>query len=513
MSNFVVAVWLLPAVLTGSVVLAETDSSSPSEAETLVGYSRAGATEPAMQAGIDIERFLPLRTVAASDIDSLLAALEQAQPGDLIELADGDYEVPGKRLNMTRSGTSAAPVVIRARHHRQARIIGNGGFGVRDASHIAIVGLVFEHQDLAQALYVENGAHIRFSGNAVRLRERPLEEKADEHRLNWITLTGPDSQYIRIDGNLIENKRNSGVMLATTGSTEMGPDMRAVRYTRIDGNHFRNRLRGGGQSGGVSNFHTLHLGHSGVAHDSARDIIENNLFENCSGGVEIISVKVCDEIIRGNTFIDCLGYLSLRTTHGCLVEGNWFINRSGLPNIQRENWGGAMGAGGVWIIGDDHRVVNNYFEALAVGIRVNRNDTLRRPARHEVEKTEPWVSAFQQVVNPYIAYNTFINCELAMSLGAVANEKRAERYVYPPHGGMVNRNIFFRDGAGPLIVIGGELVDWRWDRNLFYPGQAEGALDANLPANAGRIADAASAAAVHDYWKTMRNVWSNAMPE
>ncbi|MEO0875758.1 MAG: chondroitinase-B domain-containing protein, partial [Bacteroidota bacterium] len=47
---------------------------------------------------------------------------------------------------------------------------------------------------------------------------------------------------------------------------------------------------------------------------SGYTIVEHNLFEDCDGDPEIVSVKSCDNIIRHNTFLASYGTLSLR--HG-----------------------------------------------------------------------------------------------------------------------------------------------------------------------------------------------------
>ena len=47
---------------------------------------------------------------------------------------------------------------------------------------------------------------------------------------------------------------------------------------------------------------------------SGYTVVEFNLFEDCDGDPEIVSVKSCDNIIRHNTFLKSYGTLSLR--HG-----------------------------------------------------------------------------------------------------------------------------------------------------------------------------------------------------
>src|SRR5205085_451321 len=70
---------------------------------------------------------------------------------------------------------------------------------------------------------------------------------------------------------------------------------------------------------------------------------------------EIISSKSCENVYRFNTFLDCAGMLTLRHGNRCLVEGNFFLGHH------------KHGAGGIRVIGEDHKIINNYFEAVDQG--------------------------------------------------------------------------------------------------------------------------------------------------
>src|SRR5690606_29003208 len=119
------------------------------------------------------------------------------------------------------------PVVIRAKNRGRARIVGSGGFRVRKTGHVAIEGFVFEHGDETSALAIQDAHHVRFTRNVVRLRERP-ETEYEQHQLTWIALAGGQTHHNRIDHNLIEEKRNSGPMIATSGTPGNVADMVAV---------------------------------------------------------------------------------------------------------------------------------------------------------------------------------------------------------------------------------------------------------------------------------------------
>jgi len=125
------------------------------------------------------------------------------------------------------------------------------------------------------------------------------------------------------------------------------PAVEAPNYHTIHYNWFGPRPPPG-ENGGE----TIRVGDSGTSMQSSRTLVEDNYFEQCNGEIEIISNKSCDNSYRSNTFEDCEGALTLRHGNRCLVEGNFFLGN------------GRRSTGCVRIVGEDHRVVNNYLERL-----------------------------------------------------------------------------------------------------------------------------------------------------
>ena len=78
----------------------------------------------------------------------------------------------------------------------------------------------------------------------------------------------------------------------------------------------------------------------------------DNYFEHCNGETEIISNKSGENIFQYNTFFESEGTLTLRHGNRATVRGNFFFGND-KPNT-----------GGVRIIGEDHKVYNNYFDGL-----------------------------------------------------------------------------------------------------------------------------------------------------
>jgi poly(beta-D-mannuronate) lyase len=81
-------------------------------------------------------------------------------------------------------------------------------------------------------------------------------------------------------------------------------------------------------------------------------LVEDNIFDQCDGEIEIILVKSLYNTIRRNLFYESDGMLTLRHGNYNTVRDNFFIGN------------GKKNAGGVRIIGEHHTVSNNYMQGL-----------------------------------------------------------------------------------------------------------------------------------------------------
>ena len=115
-------------------------------------------------------------------------------------------------------------------------------------------------------------------------------------------------------------------------------------YHLIDHNYFGERPVYG--SNGAE---TMRVGTSQQAYSSSNTIIENNLFERCSGEVEVISIKSSDNIIRNNTLLECEGVVALRHGDRNTVNNNLFIGN------------GRRNTGGIRVVNAGHRIYDNLF--------------------------------------------------------------------------------------------------------------------------------------------------------
>ncbi len=305
---------------------------------------------------------------SASEIHAVMGTVK---PGDTLIMKNGAWK--DQNIRLTSSGKVEAPVTLRAETPGQAVLCGNSSLQV-DGSYVVVSGLLFTDGYLpsGSAVIRLNGDHNRLTDCAV-VDYNPPSKKS---RYSWVSLKGNSH---RVDHCRLSGQNHSGVTLVVEldGTDNTGRHL-------VEHNYFGNRPEGDGNG-----FETIRVGTSTYSMQNARVTVEHNLFEKCDGEIEMISNKSCENIYRFNTFRENAACLTLRHGNGCLVEGNFFLG------------GKKKDSGGVRVIGQNHTVINNYFEgtmgraggviSLWVGIPNSE------------------LNGYFQVTNALIAFNTIVN--------------------------------------------------------------------------------------------------------
>ncbi len=404
----------------------------------------------AQQAGCEVDDFTPARTVTAATVEELQAAVDDAQPGDLIELTGDAYSMQS-RLTISVEATAENPVVIQAADGADPAICGNAGWLMKDCKHVCVRGLQFVHLDATGAMAFDSCQHCRFTRNVISLQERDEDDV-----VHWLTISGNHSRYNRVDHNLFYNKSSRGNMCATYGSDE-SLNRQSTQYDRIDHNYFL-EFHKGDRNG----FETIRLGQSTFSHSYGYISVDHNLFERCSGEGEIISVKCNGNILNHNTFVDCFGMLTLRNCHDCTVNGNYFFNPEDND-----------GRYGIRIYGQNQRVINNYMENLSSpAIIVRACDIKRRTKpRHEYGEDEEW-GGYQRIVNATVANNTIVDCAVAFEIG-----DESENRPLAPVDCTIANNLVVADKT-KINRLRSLPENWTWANNIIY--SPEGTIDFGL---------------------------------
>lgn len=348
-----------------------------------------------------------------SSAEEIRALKDGLRPGDVVVMRDGAWT--DQAIVFDTIGTAEAPITLRARTPGKV-VLGGASSITIEGEHLVVSGLLFKG-----GRGEKEGVAIR--GNNCRLTETAIIDCTYKF-------------HVRLWG--VENRLDHCYL---AGKTSEGPTVQVEAGARpnghrIDHNHFGHRPplgRNGGE--------TIRVGYSFQQTNNSRTLVERNLFERCDGEIEIISSKSCENVYRGNTFLDCAGFLTLRHGDRCVVDSNFFLGK------------GKRGSGGVRVIGVGHVVTNNYIEGV-------REGGFRLTAGMIDPKPVEYVEARDCV----IAFNTFVDSRgPAIDLSAGLGGER--RRMVPRHNTVLNNVFVLNDG--PLLV-GREGEEYRWAGNVAH---------------------------------------------
>ena len=379
------------------------------------------------------------------------AAVAKLSPGDNVILANGTYDLG--RVVITNQATAERPISIRAKNRDRATVTGQSCFVFEQAAHITLAGLNFETDDVGP-VQILGSHHIRISRCVLRVHESPREPGG---LLRWILIDGAkapgstnktvNSHHNRIDHNLLEGKRVRGQGVAIDGVNH--PVYASSQYDRIDHNHFRNfgpRIPNG--------MEPIRAGLAELSVSSGYTLIEDNLFENCDGDSEVISMKNSDSIARSNTVVNCQSGIYLRHGDRNQVYGNVFFGQN------------KPGSVGVRMWGNDHSIHDNYFQDLdEAGIEVQNGD-VDYPAPVDPARDKSVLVLHVRPQRIAIQTNTLVNCAHPFLLGGT--EPNWD-FKLPARGVRIEGNMVL-GGRNPLVTVFHEVPSVLWQGNTMWSG-------------------------------------------
>ncbi|MFI6940050.1 polysaccharide lyase 6 family protein [Streptomyces sp. NPDC050418] len=373
--------------------------------------------------------------IPVSSLAELQKAIDGAEAGDRIVVADGTYTVPsGGALSVSgKHGTSSAPITIVSRSRGGVVLKGERSFVLSNSSNITLSGFTFR-----QSTTLELPADC----SAIRLTRNDFQ-LADSGDPHWLVVRADDT---KIDRNRFHGKTTAGVFLVVDGpgSTAMAQNLHVFR------NHFSDHTYGGTNGG-----EALRLGVSGRALSGAHAVVEYNLFERCDGDPEAVSVKSCDNTVRYNTVRDSRGGIVLRHGNRSTVQGNHLLD----------------GGEGIRLYGNDHRIVNNHVSGLSGRALVIGSGSTRD---HHAGETKDERRGNDACDRALIAHNSLIGNEETLS---------GETKPYEPQDVVVADNLLVGD-TGSLVAMGAT-SGFTWQSNLLWGAAANG----NIPAGGFTRAD------------------------
>jgi poly(beta-D-mannuronate) lyase len=281
------------------------------------------------------------RELTVKDPAAYEQAVRQAEPGDVVVLADGEWR--DFQILFEGKGTSERPITLTAR--TKGRVVITGRSNLRLAGeHLVVSGLVFRDGATPTDEVISFRRDSKRLANHSRVTEVVVDRFNQPERGRqdlWVAMYG---QYNRVDHSQFVGKSNAGVTLAVIREDGAPLDNRH----RIDHNYFGFRPPLGSNGG-----ETIRIGTSEQSLSASNSVVERNYFEHCDGEVEIVSNKSGGNTFRGNTFFESQGSLVLRHGNDNLVEGNVFFG-NGKPHT-----------GGIRVINARQTIRGNYLEGLA----------------------------------------------------------------------------------------------------------------------------------------------------
>lgn len=361
---------------------------------------------------------LTAATITVTSLSALQTAINNAVAGDIIILANGTYTASSD-ITVSKQGTATAPITIQAASIGGAIIGGTNGFNiVSPAKYIIIKGFKFTHS-ASQATMATGTSFCRWTRNI-------FETPGDGENL---LLNGNDHE---VDYNTFQHKNAMGRFIAVRGSGSQ-----IAQRLHIHHNYFWDQ-----QPQTANGAETLQFGLSGLSLSSSNSIVEYNLFEECEGENEMISIKASAVTLRYNTIRNCVSQFTLRHGNRCVVYGNYFINTQGIR-----------------IFGDDHVVFSNHFENCSPGINIGNGDG-------EVADGDA-LTVHDRPDRVLVAFNTLVNNTTNITQSGRTNGLGATNIT------VVNNIV---QGGGPAASIAGPYTGAVWSGNIIYQTNGAGSM-------------------------------------
>jgi poly(beta-D-mannuronate) lyase len=341
-------------------------------------------------------------TTTVTSISQLQTAINGANPGDTIIVANGSYTASAA-ISVGRAGTSSAPITITAQSIGGVTISGSGQFSFGGtAAHVIVRGFRFAGSGTLRAAL---GSHH------CRVSRCHFQSGSSSGQHIWFY--GTDHE---VDYNTFRDKATGGpVITLDRNLSDSHPTHNGTSRVYIHHNYFLN-ISDPDNSGSET-----------IQTWGGFTRAEYNLFERADGDPEVISSKASDCIYRYNTFRNQVrGRLTLRYARRCTIEGNFFL-----------------GAVGLRVYGDGHKIRNNYLENADMPIGDAK-------------------SGYLHVNNTEISFNTLVNSPVSPLSGDT-----------PPDSTLRIANNIFQGDTGTLVSVHGNPT---YEGNIVWGAAANGTV-------------------------------------
>lgn len=357
-------------------------------------------------------------------------AIAASVPGTTITLADGTWN--NVFIDIDKNGTSSEPITITAQNPGAVLMTGNSRVYM-EGSYLIVSGLVFQDplnlvssgSEIEPVFELKRCAHCKVLNNKIDAYNGTESQK--ELKFKWV-LT--DGQYNEIAYNSFLGKYGIGSIINDNRNSNE-PD-----YLSIHHNYFADRTPIN-EVNEDNDQDAIRIGNSSTSLDDSFTEVYNNYFFNFFGEVEVISNKSGQNKYYNNTFRDYAGTLTLRHGNNCEVYGNYFFAENNTFT------------GGVRVIGEGHKVYNNYIE----GINSTKPDGSTSNTTGGINvsngRLNSALNGYYQVKNTQVINNTFVNCDYALRIGTKVQSDLDQE----PLNLTVSNNIMYNTSINSYQII------------------------------------------------------------
>ncbi|TKG91585.1 hypothetical protein EYV94_21405 [Puteibacter caeruleilacunae] len=343
--------------------------------------------------------------ITVNSAKELYTVLTQMKQGGIINLQDGEYK--NVKFAVNNQASKNHPLMIRAITPGKVVFSGDCHIDIF-GDYIHLSGIEFSNiqRKKAEDLIRDKGKYNSYS------------------KLKFLNTADVDGVSIKLEGQFTE-VHHCDFIGKTTGASYINMDIpkKEGSYHHVYRNFFaRPPLHRNGGS-------AMRVGHGSMTLNHAYVTIEENLFENCDGESEIISIKSSRNYIRNNTFRNCAGGFSLRQGRGSIVEGNFFIGN------------GTKRCHGIGIRGRDHYIFNNYFYKINAKESGVFSFGVASPEDPERIKLGLYPRHFPMTQDIYIFHNTVIDNYSPYNINFLGGYGTRNRFELPKNIVFYN-NIF-----------------------------------------------------------------------
>ncbi len=356
------------------------------------------------------------KSYIVGNIDEFDKAIAKLQPGDEVVLRNGEWR--DCHFVVNASGDGSNMIYIRGEDPDKVFISGGSTFKL-GGDYIYLSNLTFNGcvatSPNRKGRIVEFKSREREANYSV-ISDCLFDKCVPQNRSYddvWINLYGTHNTVQRC---YMGGKNNKGLYIVVWHKN-IKADHHIIRNNYFYRPESYNREENGQE--------IIRIGDSTNSLTDSSTIIEDNFFYRCNGEIEIISIKSGDNTIRRNTFLECVGCVTLRHGNNNTIHSNYFIAN------------GVRRAGGVRVINKGHKIYNNYFYGQVTGRE-------RAAISLQLGVENGRLNEYDQVENVIIANNTMVNCSQNFSFGV-------GRATLVPKGVSIVGNLVVSSSASKIV--------------------------------------------------------------